>query len=434
MSQINNSKKVAIIGGGISGISAAMELIDKDINIDIYEARNSIGGRVAGIKDKLTGDEIDNGKHLMVGAYSNFFDLLKKLGTFKHLYFQKYFNVNFISESGEFNFSNGRFGKLSQLISLMNFPGISLRDKRNSINFINQVNRGLDATPSESAKDILNNFQISNKISEILWEPLILATMNTTLREASGKIFLNILKLAFFHSNYSGRLVFSNLQLNKLLIPFLTIFPNEHRRIFLQKSIESVNKIDDDNFIIKIKNGEEYNYNAVIFTLTPFALKKIKTNFQMPDFESFESSPIVSLYLWSEEDFLKNDFYALIGAKFHWIFKETYNSLRYAFTHSAADEFAMLSKSEIIELAYQDLEKLFPKFNRNLIYQSQLIIEKKATIKLTPQTELLRPAQKISKGIYLAGDWTSTGLPATMESAALSGKHAVGNLITDLSL
>jgi len=77
MSQINNSKKVAIIGGGISGISAAMELIDKDVYIDIYEARNSIGGRVAGIKDKLTGNEIDNGKHLMVGAYSNFFDLLK---------------------------------------------------------------------------------------------------------------------------------------------------------------------------------------------------------------------------------------------------------------------------------------------------------------------------------------------------------------------
>jgi len=80
-----------------------------------------------------------------------------------HLYFQRYFNVNFISESGEFNFSNGRLGKLSQLISLMNFPDISLRDKRNSIKFINQVNKGLDATPSESAKDILNNFRLAIK-------------------------------------------------------------------------------------------------------------------------------------------------------------------------------------------------------------------------------------------------------------------------------
>jgi len=72
MNQIEKRKNIAIIGAGISGISAAMELIDKDVAIDIFEAKKTIGGRVACFEDNLTGDKIDNGKHLMVGAYSNF--------------------------------------------------------------------------------------------------------------------------------------------------------------------------------------------------------------------------------------------------------------------------------------------------------------------------------------------------------------------------
>ena len=433
MNQIDNTLKIAIIGAGISGISAAMKLIDKNIKIDVYEAKNTIGGRVAIIKDNLTGEKIDNGKHLMVGAYSNFLDLLKKLGTFQNLYFQKYFCVNFISKSKSFDFSNGRFGKLSQLISLLNLPDISLKQKQNTIKFINQVQKNNINASEKTALEILKEFHIKDKMIEILWSPMILATMNTEPQIASGEIFLNILKLAFFHDNNSARLVFSEIPLQALLLPFLDIFPNERRNIYFQNFVESVIKIDS-KYVIKLRNEAEKNYDAVIFAIPPFALKKINFNFAIPNLDNFEPSSIVSLYLWSEEDFMDDDFYALIGTNFQWIFKETAKSLRYTLTYSAADEISLLSKNEIIEIAFKDLEQTFPKFKRSVIYHSQIIAEKSATIKLTTLSQKLRPNQKILKGIYLAGDWTNTGLPATMESAALSGRFASENLITDLSL
>jgi len=186
--------------------------------------------------------------------------------------------------------------------------------------------------------------------------------------------------------------------------------------------------------IIKSKDGEEFCFDAIIIATTPYALRKIETNFAMPNLENFEPSPIISLYLWCEEDFLDEDFYSLIGTNFQWIFKESTQSLRYTLTMSAADKFVNFSRDEIFEMAYHDLETIFPKFNRNMIYNTKLIKERSATVKLTPQIERLRPLQKIFNGIYLAGDWTNTNLPSTMESAALSGKLATKNLITDLEV
>ena len=433
MNQIDNPKKIAIIGAGISGIAAAMELLDNNVVIDIFEAKNTVGGRIAGIKDNLTGEQIDNGKHLMVGAYTNFFELLKKLGTEQNLYFQKYFRVNFISKTNSFEFKNGNFGKLSQLISLLNLPDLTLKEKQLSLKFIDQVQKNNINFINKTALEILREFKISDKMIEILWKPLILATMNTQPEIASGEIFLNILKLAFFRDNNSARLVFSKIPLQELLLPFVVKFQNENQKIYFSKIVESVKKIGNQ-FIVKLKDGKDWTYDAVIFALTPFALKKIETNFHIPSLEEFEPSPIVSLYLWSENDFMKEDFYALIGTNFQWIFKETAKSLRYTLTYSAADEIASFSKNEILEIAFKDLELIFPNFKKNNIYHTLVITEKNATIKLTVESQKYRPFQKISNGLYIAGDWTKTGLPATMESAALSGKLASRYLTTDLSL
>ncbi|MBP7215049.1 MAG: FAD-dependent oxidoreductase [Candidatus Kapabacteria bacterium] len=431
MNQIEKRKNIAIIGAGISGISAAMELIDKDVAIDIFEAKKTIGGRVACFEDNLTGDKIDNGKHLMVGAYSNFFDLLSKLNSFKDLYFQKYFNVNFISKTGSFKFSNGKFGKLSQLISFIKLPEISLKEKENNIKFLSQIQKNDINTFGKSALQVLQDFNIGNEMINKFWSPLITATMNTIPKYAAGEIFLNILKYAFFYDNNSARLVFSNQPLQELLLPFNRIFPNYNRKIHLQTPIVSINRLND-KIIIKSKDGEEFRFDAIILAITPYALRKIEMNFSILYLENFVQSPIISLYLWSEEDFMAEDFYSLIGTNFQWIFRESTQSLRYTLTMSAAEEIVNSSKNEIFEMAYQNLETVFPKFNRNLIYNTKLIKERNATIKLTPQIERIRPRQKLYNGIYLAGDWTNTNLPSTMESAALSGRLASNHLITDL--
>jgi Flavin containing amine oxidoreductase. len=96
---------------------------------------------------------------------------------------------------------------------------------------------------------------------------------------------------------------------------------------------------------------------------------------------------------------------------------------------SAANDFAELPKQFLYNLAFAEVEMIFPKFDRTKVTHKLLIKDKYATVEFTPETK--RFSQRILRGIYIAGDWTDTGLPATIESAAGSGKLAAMELIKD---
>ena len=135
-------RKIGIIGGGVAGISAAIELIENpNIHVELFEAKNEIGGRVYSFRDPVTNEYIDNGKHLMVGAYQNLFKLLRKLDTYSELNFQKFLNVEFTNGISEYKLSSGRLGKLSQVISLLKINQFTISEKFNLIRFIIRIGK-----------------------------------------------------------------------------------------------------------------------------------------------------------------------------------------------------------------------------------------------------------------------------------------------------
>jgi zeta-carotene desaturase len=435
--------KIAIIGSGIAGISAVANLVNlPKVEITLFEATQKIGGRIFSFQEPVTKDFIDNGKHIMVGAYQNFFALLNQLGTYHFLEFQKYLNVKLISKDNCTIFKSGALGKFSQFISLLSMKNLSLKDKIALLNFIRNIPH-IKSTNKTVAEMLLENGQSQN-ITTNFWEPITLATMNTKIEYASADIFLNILNKTFFSDKNSQKLVFSKIPLLELL-NLNNIISKNNFKVLLSKKIEKISQTQDNNYMLFTKEEHFGNFDSVIFAIAPLHLFSILKNSQLQienkienlkkNLEKIKYSPIISLYLWSDNEFMKDNFSGMLGTEFHWIFKEkSRQNFLYTLTKSSAEDIVNRSKQEIIDIAYKDLQSIFKEFQANKIYYNRLIIEKQATVIISPEMQSKRQEQKLIKGIYIAGDWTTTDLPATIESAAFSGKKAADFLKYDFQM
>lgn len=438
--------KVGIIGAGISGLSAAYFLHKSGItDIEILEQSGKVGGRVTSFQEIFTKDTIDNGKHLISGAYSTFLELLDFLGNKDKLKYSKNFSIPLISKDCTYKFSLGNQSKFKQLQQLMKIGQHNLSEKVNLIRFLLSIqskNSFISRLLNKSMSDIENltveQFLHSNKqnaeIINYFWEPLTLATINAPIRTAPASLLVNVLRKAFFADTESQKLYSSELPLLEL--------------INVEKQLQKIAKIKTETKVEKINITEEgFNVitnrgvsilDAVIIAIPPIFLKKltekskIEELFNPNDYEAIKNynySTIMSMYFWTDCNFMDNDLSAMIGTKFQWIFRETEN--RYTLTMSSANEFAELPKQFLYNLAFAEIEMLFPKFDRSKVTHKLLLTDRFATTEFTTRTTRIK--QRILKGLYVAGDWTDTGLPSTIESAALSGKLATKELVKDFS-
>ncbi len=436
--------KVAIVGAGIAGLSAAYHLRKHGVqDIQILEASSTIGGRIQSFREIFTQDIIDNGKHLISGAYTNFFELLDFFETKEKLFSPRNLKIPLISKEKQYHFELGNPKKLKQLQSMFQIGNQNFIDKYNLIKFLFSIKfpKGILHNLFNSIPDKFENFTVeqllilsrqNKELVEYFWEPLTLATLNAPTNKAPASMLLAVLKKAFFADPNSQKLYFSKVPLSELI-------KSEEKISFLAQ-------IKTDTKVEKIKPAE-HGFNiltsrgitlcdAVIITCSPIFLKTLIDNSKTIELfgnefystiSSYKYSTIMSIYFWTEQEFMEEQFAAMIGTKFHWIFRETPN--RYTLLMSAANDFAELPKQFLYNLAFAEIEMIFPKFDRTKVTHKLLIKDKCATVEFTPETK--RFGQRILRGIYIAGDWTDTGLPATIESAASSGKLAALELIND---
>ncbi len=440
--------KVAIIGGGIAGISAAMNLLkNDDYSVDIYEAKNILGGRVFSLPSGYNNQIIDNGKHIMVGAYHNFFELLKELGTYQFIKYQDNFEVLLQSQDYNFTLQSGKYGDLSLVQSLWKFQKANTSEKIKLVKFFIMLKmkaKNLEKYSTEikdlTVEEYLKNNKISTEFIKYIFEPIVLATINTTIQKAPAELFVQVLTKAFFSSPENQKLCFSRVPLADLFIPLADKYP-KRLKIFTNSLITKI-RITEKNLGV-FDNQKWLNYDAIILATQHNFIKKILATSYLHDllnvkslhfFREVRTSSILSIYFWTKQKLIEGDFCGVIGSTIHWIFKEKRLKNCYALTISAADDFTVFPRDFIYNLAMASLEKIIPEFDRNQIDHHRMYLDKFATIGINPQIEQLRPDNKLVKGIYFAGDWTNTKLPATMESAATSGKMAAKILQEDFSI
>ena len=425
-------KKCLIIGGGLAGLSSAVYLTQKGFNVELIEASPKLGGRTYSFFDKEKKTEIDNGQHILMGSYENTFEFLKIIGTESILDYQSKLKVEYYKKDRVKYIlkSPHKFYPFNLIQALLNFKAVTFYDRIKALKvLVGLTKTNNDLYSERTVKEYLTEKDQSQNAISAIWELLTVSALNTNLNEASANIFLFILKKMFLEGNKSSTIVLPIAPLSKLFIePVEEYFKINKIKYSCSEAVTSLT--EENNKIKKVltTKREISDFDSLILAIPHHAIGKINTKFSIVADEilNLETSSIITIHIWLKREILTSKFAGFLDSKIHWIFN---NGTHVSVVISAADEFVLMKKSEIFDIVINELELFLNDFSKDSVKDYKVIKEKRATFKCTIENEKFR--SKVSsnfENLTLAGDWTNTKLPGTIEGAIQSGKFAAEEL------
>lgn len=429
--------KVAIVGAGVSGIAAAIHLGGEGFTPFLYEARSYLGGRAHSLTDAPSGLTLDNTQHIAMGCYHHFLHLCHILGVMDKWEKQSQLHVPYVSPGGRWSSLRARNlpAPLHLLTGLFGFRELSLGDKLAVFRLSFSLRWGKPPSSDMTVAQWLQSTKQTKGAIRALWEPFCLAALNESLNTASARLLYNTLRQSLFGNKEDSAILIPRVGLSEVFLPELELYLKS-----IGGGLETHSKITrieaDGERITALETSRGQRIEADLFvSATPWnSLRGL-----LPDncslrnkVDQIQSSPIMGIHILTPGKLFTSPtgFVGLLDSPLQWIFDKTdtlpaqYGGQHlYAVVVSAADEWLDLKSDEIVERLRAELKRFFPAADRMVITRSLVYKSRDATFSARPETETLRPDPTESgwSNFLLAGDWTNTDLPATLEGAALSG-------------
>jgi len=418
-------KKCIVIGGGIAGLTAAAYLVKEGIPVTVLESSPKLGGRAYSFTDQKTNSQIDNGQHILMGCYADTLRFLKLIGAQENFIYQKRLEVNFLKPGNKIVRlkSSLIFYPLNLLLALFNFSVLSVKERISVLGFMMKLPfTSHQKLVNKNVKDWLEENNQSENLISSLWKIIAVGAFNTSIEKASAIMFREILMKIFFNGNFSSTIILPKEGLSNSYVNNAENFiEKKGGEIKLSSPVDGVVITGDKVTGIKI-NGEDFSDFDFIISAVPFnsILKFIPDNFFDKNI-SFKYSSILNIHIWFNSNPLKEPFYGLINSQVHWIFnKQDHLNL----VISDADYLMNKSPEELFETCKTELIKYLG-IDESEIKHYKILKEKRATFIPSNNIIYSRPGSKTKiKNLFLAGDWTDTGYPSTIESATKSGRIA----------
>lgn len=438
-----------VIGGGMSGLAAAVKLVQSGASVTLVEGSGKLGGRAYSYLDKNTGDTIDNGQHVLLGCYHETLEFLRTIGTLDLLRSQYRPHLNF--HHPEKGFYKVRLRSVRSPIGLamglFQFRPFSLRERLQVLEVIKELKRWDDSARKQLAsltvEQWLSRLGQSSEVQRSFWNPIAVSVMNELPQRACAVLYANALRLALLGTTADSAVLIPKVSLKELYVDRAEDFiKHKSGRVFLNSKVGRILTKGDRVVGVELRSRKHLgavSYIAAVphqslFRILPKDLQQERPFDALPQ---FHCSPIISVHLWFDKPFTDRAFVGLIGRRIQWVFnKRKIAGARDGGTFylsaviSGAHEFAELSRNDLIWIALQDIEAVFPESKGSRLLHAHVIKEKEATISATPEVEELRPPIDTPlHNLFLAGDWVDTGLPATIESAVASGFQAADHVL-----
>lgn len=438
---------VLIVGGGFAGLAAALRLQRAGAKVGLVEKRAFFGGRAYSFKEPKTGETLDNGQHLMMGCYHETLAFLRDLGTLDRLEIQKTLNVGFAEDARrvyELKCPNLP-APLHLAWGLLSYRGLAWPDKKAMLALMRLSKKARNGRAEEldelSVRELLARTGQTKDAVEKFWEPVALATLNESLDLASARLFVEVLRRGLLSKKSDSNLAIARVGLSQLYADPMRDFL-ERRGAPLAFNAQATRlSREGAGFLVETNTGARLSAQRLILAVPPNALAKLlaasEAEFQglVPELSRFGSAPIVSINLWFEDFHPRQRMLGLVNSPIHWVFdkakiltgeKSSHLTLVISGAHALAQE----SKDNLVKLAVAELQRFFPELEGKRLLHSQVVKELEATFSAQRGLNRYRPATRTRlPGLYLAGDWTDTGLPATIESAVLSGHRAAAEIL-----
>ncbi|MCS7176117.1 MAG: hydroxysqualene dehydroxylase HpnE [Candidatus Kapabacteria bacterium] len=423
--------QAVVVGAGVAGMSAAVHLTLRGWRVKLVEAAITVGGRATSVWDSVAGEFVDCGQHVFIGAYREFLALLRIIGSEHLVGSGGPLRFQFWDGEQHFLFDAGRMpGRLGFLAALNCLPGMKAIDKLRLFRALwDLAVRGIPETP---VAEFLRRSRQSLAAQRAFWWPMTLATLNTTPEEASVTLLRVVLREGFLQGSVAARFIVPSCSLLELFQPIAGWLESHGGELRLGVTAEAVLYGSSQVYGIRIRGGELLRADAVILAVPPWVLPRLfPALLHLPEYrcflESASYSPIVTLYLWLREPLMTEPICAFAHPDLHWAFRRPtrYGAEVVALVTSAADHLLHLPRQMLVERLLKAFVKAFPTFRLELVLRQRLMVERRATLKVTPTLNALRPSGVTQwPNLMLAGDWLQTGFPCTLEGAACSGRAA----------
>jgi zeta-carotene desaturase len=338
---------------------------------------------------------------------------------------------------------------LGKATAILQFPAAGILGRIRALRFAKKVIDGKAEPKGISAQELLTRHKQSQDFIDSFWSPLIKATINANPEDASAELFVNVLRLGFLGKSEDARIIIPSEGLSSLFAGFPQWLEHHHSRLNLNHKVSGLIVENGNCRGVIDSNGDKHFADAVILAVPPEPLKKLLSPVSneydgFSVLNEYSYSTIISMYLWLDKEIMPEEFSALIDTTAQWAFNrrrlcrsskeiiEKYPG-HIAVTISAGDELEDISNEELLSRVWDDIQSCYDAAKKAKILHHRIIRDKRATFLATPSLEAKRPSNRTHiDNLCLAGDWTNTKLPATIEGAAISGKMAANIIIKNL--
>lgn len=429
--------KIAVIGAGWAGCSAAVELARRGNQVHWFEASRTLGGRARQVE--LHGLTLDNGQHIMLGAYAATLKLLNTLGQ-RDAMLRLPLQMCYPEGSGMQLVAPTLPAPLHMLVALLRATGLQREDKMALLRFTSTA-RWIDWQLNEdcTVAELLVRFDQTPNLIQLMWQPLCVAALNTPIERASAQVFLNVLKDSLGAKRAASDMLIPRTDLTSLLPqPAASYVEQRGGAIHLGCAVEAITANPSPAQAWRLAYAHTHDdVDAVVLATPPEAARQLLTPLGLDQhIPEFDYEPITTCYLkYPAEVQIERPLLALIEKPDHAAWGQFVFDRGQLDGHAGLLAVVVSASQQAIEqghaeLAFNCARQLATDLNRPELLTpewSQVITEKRATFACTPN--LLRPSNQLPLArLVLAGDYTASRYPATLEAAVQSGVMAAALL------
>lgn len=432
-----------VIGAGMAGLAAASTLSRSGASVALVDRKPFVGGRAYSYVHPALEEVVDS-QHVLVGCCTNLRHLCETAGIADRI---RWYDTYTFLEPGGRRSTLTPTGLLSPGHSSMSFlraPMLGVADKAAIARGLLSFLRGYPESDRESVAQWLKRTGQTERAIRHFWEPVVVGALNDGFERCSMKYAGQVIHETFLKSAEGGRLGIPVLPLSDFYHAVADDAQRHGAVLWLKRGVRALGR-EDDGWRVTLDDGSVLETKAVVVALSfehlQSALSAELLGEVLPGGTgAFQHSPITTIHLWYDREITELDHAVLLDTTIQWMFHKSrirgWGAGRGSYvelTISASHAQLRQSREEILREALRELEGFFPEAGRAVLRKSGVLKEAKATFSVVPGLDAARPAQRTAvPGLYLAGDWTRTGWPSTMEGAVRSGYLAAEAVAGDL--
>ncbi|HET8966150.1 MAG TPA: hydroxysqualene dehydroxylase HpnE [Candidatus Acidoferrum sp.] len=440
-----SSKNVIVIGGGLAGLAGGVALADAGCRVRLFEQRPYLGGRATSYA-LPNGEHVDNCQHVTLGCCTNLENFYKRVGSADKIrFFDRLF---FLDPQQRTGIMQAGFlpAPLHMTGSFLSFSPLSWKDKISIARALTAIlfagGQPQDAYEGEPVSMLawLQRHKQTQRAIERFWRVVLVSALDEELDRTDARFGIDVFWKAFLKNSSGYRMGVPSVPLAELYDGCRLAIEKKGGEVILRSPVRNLCFESGALAAVEFDGGREESADAFVLAVPQDKLRELlpaevrAVNPTLTHLEEFKVSPITGVHFWFDREVTKEPFITLLDTQTQWIFNKTdlygtngsapagSNGQYLQLVISASYDLLKKSREEIIDLCLREVRQAVPAAREAQLVKATVIKEASATFSPEPGVDQWRPAQETrTPGLFLAGDWTATGWPATMEGAVRSG-------------